>query len=139
MLWTLRNNYMQEIGSHSAPLKDLKAFEYNNELIVATAGFDCFLCLWAAQNGKLCKLKQTNLAFPIHYMACEFPLLITAHTGSFLNFFNIEQCLVTPNFFEPALQKQISSRNSLSSIACMKNGKGFACGTVTGRIAIQFF
>lgn len=83
------------MGQHAAAIKDLKAMEYKNELCLVTAGFDCELCLWGLQNGQVVKMKSVNLSFPIHYMACEFPLLVTAHAENLLFLFNLENVFLT--------------------------------------------
>lgn len=72
---------------------------------------------------------------PVHYMSCEFPLLVTAHADRLVHVWDLAQSFAK-NDFDPVDVVFSELSYETSSIACFPDGKGFALGAIEGRVRI---
>ena len=77
------------------------------------------------------------MAMPVHYMSCNFPLLVTAHQDRFIHVWNLNT--LTQQNFDPVEVIESPLRFATSSLSVFADGKGFAVGSIEGRCGIQNF
>ena len=77
------------------PVKDVISFIYpqNNTSIVISGGWDAKVKFWTwAPGGQaLQQVGEAYVAMPVHYMSCQFPLLVTAHQDRFIHVWNLQE------------------------------------------------
>lgn len=73
---------------------------------------------------------------PIHYMSFEWPLLVTAHQDRFIHVWNLEENFQS-NTWNPREITESPLKFSTTSICVFGDGKGFAVGSIEGRVAIK--
>lgn len=44
--WEIQTNAISPVGQHQAPVKDLYAFNLNNQVLLASGGFDGKVLFW---------------------------------------------------------------------------------------------
>ena len=73
---------------------------------------------------------------PVHYMSCQFPLLVTAHQDRFIHVWNL-----TENFSQNRWDAKEVTESPLkfatTSISVFGDGKGYAVGSIEGRCGIK--
>ena len=89
--WDLQQNSITIVGNHSAPVKDVFSFCYNNMEILVSGGWDSRVKFWTTQgSGQLNQIGECYLAMPVHYMSLTYPLLVTAHQDRYIHVWNLE-------------------------------------------------
>ena len=73
---------------------------------------------------------------PIHYMSCQYPLLVTAHQDRFIHVWDLQSCFQSNNF-NPKEVAESPLKFATTSIACFGDGKGYAVGSIEGRCGIK--
>lgn len=124
-----------QIGQHQMPVKDVASFTVNNQIYIVSGGWDCVVKFFQVQNNNVQQVGETWVAKPIHYLACNFPLLVTAHSEKWCHVWNLQLC--TQGHFAPQAVVESPLKYQTSSIGAFKDGKGFAIGSVEGRCAIM--
>ena len=73
---------------------------------------------------------------PVHYMSCQFPLLVTAHQDRYIHIWNLNQNFQSNNF-DPMDVIESPLRFATTALCCFGDGRGFAIGSIEGRCSIQ--
>jgi len=59
--------------------------------VVISGGWDARVKFWTWQSPtQLNQIGEAYVAKPVHYMSCEYPLLVTAHSELFVHYWNLE-------------------------------------------------
>ena len=84
---------MQQVGQHNAPVKDVcSIMTPQGHAAVITGGWDARVKFWSwQQNGPLNQVGEAYVAMPVHYMSCQWPLLVTAHQDRFIHIWNLNE------------------------------------------------
>ena len=72
---------------------------------------------------------------PVHYMSCQFPLLVTAHQDRFIHIWDLNQAF-TQNNFNPLEVTESPLKYATTAISVFGDGKGYAVGSIEGRCGI---
>ena len=79
---------------------------------------------------------ESYVAMPVHYMSCQYPLLVTAHQDRFIHVWNLQENFTQQNW----LPKEVTEsplKFATTSIAVFGDGKGYAVGSIEGRCGIK--
>jgi len=71
---------------------------------------------------------------PVHYLALQFPLLVTAHSEKMFTVWNLQN--VMNNNYNPVLVEESTLKYHTTSIAVFGDGKGFVIGSDEGRCGV---
>ena len=120
-------------------MKDVASFVFpdNNASVVITGGWDARVKFWTwSSPAMLNLLGEAYVAMPVHYMSCEFPLLVTAHQDRFIHVWDLGTAFRTSNW-NPKEVTESPLKFSTTAIACFADGKGYAVGSIEGRCGIK--
>ena len=67
-------------------------------------------------------------------MSGQFPLLVTSHSDKQIHIWNLQ--LILQNNFNPVHIVESPLRHTTSTIACFASGKGYAVGSIEGRVGV---
>ena len=73
---------------------------------------------------------------PVHYMSCQFPLLVTAHQDRFIHLWYLPENFQSNNW-NPKEVTESPLKFATTSIAVFGDGKGYAVGSIEGRCGIK--
>ena len=73
---------------------------------------------------------------PVHYMSCQYPLLVTAHQDRFIHVWDLEENFKTQNW-NPKDLHESALKFATTAISVFGNGKGYAVGSIEGRCSIK--
>ncbi len=73
---------------------------------------------------------------PVHYMSCQWPLLVTAHQDRLLHIWHLPENFQTNNW-NPKDITESPLKLATTSIAVFGDGKGYAVGSIEGRCGIK--
>ena len=79
---------------------------------------------------------EAYVAMPVHYMSCEWPLLVTAHQDRFIHIWCLNENFHTQNY-NPKEVVESPLKFATTSIAVFGDGKGYAVGSIEGRCGIK--
>lgn len=91
MRWDISQNGGQPvpIGKHDAPVKDVCSFSVNGNIFVVSGGWDALVKFYHINNNQAQQVGESWVAKPVHYMACSFPVLVTAHSEKWCHIWNL--------------------------------------------------
>jgi len=136
MKWDLTTNQITKVGSHDAPVKEVTSFEQHGTSIVVSGGWDAKVKFWTWSTPlTLHLIGEVYVAMPVHYLTCQFPLLVTAHQDRFIHIWNLNT-IFTNSSFDPIDIIESPLRFETTAITCFGDGKGFAIGSIEGRCSI---
>ena len=121
------------------PVKDVSSFVEPNTRtpVVVSGGWDSRVKFWTwSQQGQLQQIGEAYVAMPIHYMSCQFPLLVTAHQDRFIHVWDLQFCFQNNNY-NPKEVTESPLKFATTSIACFGDGRGYAVGSIEGRCGIK--
>merc|ERR1711879_4158 len=125
--WTLQTGQAVDIGKHGAPIKTA---HYIDELqMLCTGSWDKTLRYWDGRSPT--PAATVNLPERAYCMDVAYPLAVVA---------TAERHVLIYNLSNPAVEyKRIQSplRYQSRSLACFPDKKGFALGSIEGRVAIH--
>ena len=127
---------MTVVGQHAQPVKDIVNVNFSNNSVVISGGWDGKVKFWSWRNNLLDPIGESNVAMPVHYMDCRWPLLVTAHQDRFIHVWNLERSFQTQNW-NPIDVQESPLKFGTTAIACFPDGKGFAIGSIEGRCGIK--
>lgn len=84
---------------------------------------------------QLQQIGESYVAMPVHYMSCQWPLLVTAHQDRYIHVWNLQHTTMTGQF-DPVDLLESQLKFATTSLSCFGDGKGFAVGSIEGRCAI---
>jgi mRNA export factor len=135
--WDLVNKQIVNVGSHAQPVKDLYMFHQNNTTVVVSGGWDSRVKFWTwASPNQLTQIGESLLEKPIHYMSGEFPLLVTAHSGLKIHYWDLKK--IFSGIFNPLGETTSPLKESTSCIQCIPDGKGYVIGSIEGRCGVKY-
>ena len=73
---------------------------------------------------------------PVHYMSCQFPLLVTAHQDRFIHVWYLPENFQSNNW-NPKEVTESPLKFATTSISVFGDGKGYAVGSIEGRCGIK--
>ena len=134
--WDLQSNKVVNVGSHAQPVKDLYMFNQNNTNVVVSGGWDSRVKFWTWANpNQLSQVGESILEKPIQYMSGEYPLLVTAHSGLKIHYWDLKK--IFSGIFNPQGVMTSPLKESTSCIQCFADGKGFVIGSIEGRCGVK--
>lgn len=106
--------------------------------MVISGGWDCKVKFWQWQQGgqQLNPVGEAYVAMPVHYMSCQWPLLVTAHQDRLLHIWHLPENFQTNNW-NPKDITESPLKLATTSIAVFGDGKGYAVGSIEGRCGIK--
>lgn len=123
------------IGKHEAPVKDVCSFQMNGNVFVVSGGWDALVKFYHINNNQAQQVGESWVAKPVHYMACSFPVLVTAHSEKWCHVWNLQNC--SNNQWNPVTVVESPLKYQTSTVGAFGDGKGFAIGSIEGRCAIM--
>ena len=126
------------IGQHTMPVKDVCSFihQQSGQSVVISGGWDARIKFWSWQGPTLTQFGEAYVAMPVHYMSCQWPLLVTAHQDRFVHIWYLPENFQTNNW-NPKEVSDSPLKFATTSIAVFGNGKGYAIGSIEGRCGIK--
>jgi WD40 repeat protein len=115
------------------PAKDVYSWSSNLGVFLASGGYDGLVKFFKIDRGMTQQIGETNLFKPVHYMSGQYPLLVTAHSEKFINFWNLD---LIQQQFTPIGVRESPLKFATSSICCFADGRGYAVGSIEGRCGI---
>lgn len=115
-------------------MKDVYAFQVNNQNILVSGGWDCMVKFWSINGACLQIIGQCWVGKPVHLLSGSYPLLVTAHSERFIHLWNLQN--IFQGKFDPVNVLESPLKYETSSIQCFADGKGFAIGSIEGRCGI---
>ena len=89
--WDFGGNQLAAVGQHSQPVKDVYAFQAMNQTVIVSGGWDSRVKFWQwASPSQLKQIGEAYTAKPVHYLAGNYPLLVTAHSELVLHYWNLD-------------------------------------------------
>jgi mRNA export factor len=135
--WDLQSNKVVNVGSHAQPVKDLYMFHQNNTTVVVSGGWDSRVKFWSWANpNQLSQVGESILEKPIQYMSGEYPLLVTAHSGLKIHYWDLKK--IFSGKFDPQGVMTSPLKESTSCIQCFADGKGYIVGSIEGRCGVKY-
>lgn len=114
-----------------------------NDSLVITGGWDGKLTVWnpdrsEQEGGTIIKtLELGNKIFSLGYAPATHTLLVSMSNRK-INVYDA-QTLTAPGETVPTQQRESALKFMTRSIAVMADGKGWASGSIEGRIAVEYF
>lgn len=125
-------NSVVPLGAHQQGVKELEYFEANNMSLLMSGGWDGIINFWDFRQQT--PVFNLNLGAKIFTMSCTYPLLVVGMDQLKMCYFNLSK--LGYNF-----QKEAEFLSHLKyqtrCVAAFADGKGYAIGSVEGRIAIK--
>jgi len=87
----LNSKQVTVVGGHDAPVKDVFSILFNNISVVISGGWDSNVKFWSWNGPNLNQFGESYVAMPVHYMSCQFPLLVTAHKDRFIYLWDLRE------------------------------------------------
>jgi len=112
-------------------------FHQNNTTVVVSGGWDSRVKFWTwASPNQLTLVGESYLGKPIHYMSGEYPLLVTAHSGLKIHYWDLKK--IFSGIFNPLGETTSPLKESTSCIQCIPDGKGYVIGSIEGRCGVKY-
>ena len=73
---------------------------------------------------------------PVHYMSCEWPLLVTAHQDRLIHIWNLPENF-SKGSWNPREITESPLKFATTALCVFGNGKGYAVGSIEGRCGIR--
>ena len=73
---------------------------------------------------------------PVHYMSCQWPLLVTAHQDRYIHVWNLPVNFQSNNW-NPQEVTDSPLKLATTSICVFGDGKGYAVGSIEGRCGVK--
>lgn len=129
---------MQQVGQHSAPVKDVASFIHpeSGVCVIVTGGWDACVKFWRFNQASLQQVGEAFVGMPVHYMSCVYPLLVTAHQNRYIHVWSLDECLMSQRF-DPKDLIVSQLKFATTSITVFGDGKGYAVGSIEGRCSIK--
>lgn len=122
------------------PVKDVVSFIHpqSQYSVVISGGWDAQVKFWSWTQDKsaLQPLGSSYVAMPVHYMSCQYPLLVTAHHDRFIHVWNLQENF-SMQTWSPKEVTESPLKFATTSIAVFGDGKGYAVGSIEGRCGIK--
>jgi len=125
--WTLQTGQTMDVGKHDAPIKTC---HYIDELsVLCTGSWDKTLRYWDCRQSTPAAV--VNVPDRVYCMDVIFPLAVVATAERHVLIYNLQN----PKQEFKRLQSPL--RYQSRSLACFPDKKGFALGSIEGRVAIH--
>ncbi|KAI9312160.1 WD40-repeat-containing domain protein [Dichotomocladium elegans] len=118
------------IGSHDEAIKSLCWSSETNSLY--SGSWDKTLRVWDSRSSDALQLKL-ELPQKVFSMDMNNNLLVVAMANRQIHVYDIR------NMESPWQTRETALRYMLKSVRCMPNGEGYACSSIEGRVALEFF
>eukprot|EP01130_Rhizamoeba_saxonica_P016791 TRINITY_DN7835_c0_g1_i2.p2 TRINITY_DN7835_c0_g1~~TRINITY_DN7835_c0_g1_i2.p2 ORF type:complete len:336 (+),score=62.82 TRINITY_DN7835_c0_g1_i2:14-1021(+) len=129
-IWDLASNQTQQIAEHAAPIKYCKWIADRNLLL--TTGWDNSIKYWDGNSPN--PVLNVQLAAPVSCADVNGNLCVVAMTNRNVNIYNLSS---NPQKPYRVAEQPLKFNFPIQSIACFPDKKGFAVGSIEGRVGIQ--
>ncbi|CDH56796.1 mitotic checkpoint protein bub3 [Lichtheimia corymbifera JMRC:FSU:9682] len=126
----LENKTEQVIGSHDEAVRCLCWSSETNS--VYSGSWDKTLRVWDSRSSEAQQLKH-QLPEKVFSMDLNNNRLVVAMANREIHVYDIR------NMNEPEQQRMSSLRYMLKCVRCMPDGQGYACSSIEGRVALEYF
>ncbi|KAI9025822.1 mitotic checkpoint protein BUB3-like protein [Phycomyces nitens] len=127
----LATNTKTVLGSHDEAIRNLC---WNTETqSVYTGSWDKTLRVWDPRSAEKTETKKVNLPQKVFSMDMKDNILVVAMANRQVHVYDVR------NMDGPLYTRETSLKYMLKSIRCMPNGEGYACSSIEGRVALEFF
>ncbi|KAG2221048.1 hypothetical protein INT45_009706 [Circinella minor] len=125
----LETSTEQEMGQHDLPVRCVRWSSETNNLY--TGSWDKTLRVWDERSTEA--VQKHDLPQKVFSMDISNNRLVVAMANRQIFVYDIR------NMTEPWQTCETTLRYMLKSIRCMPNGEGYACSSIEGRVALEFF
>ena len=127
----MQKNSLTTIGRHKNPCKEV--IYHPNYNILLTGGYDGAVKIFDIRNGsEVCSYQFEN---KVYTMSCEKDLLVVGLSELKMAYFNLAK--LQNKIFKPELIFNSHLKFQTRKVAVFPDGKGFAEGSIEGRVAIK--
>ena len=127
----MQKNSLSTIGRHKNPCKEV--IYYQNYNILISGGYDGAVKIFDLRSGnEVCNYQFEN---KIYTMSCEKDLLVVGLSELKMAYFNLAK--LQNKIFKPELIFNSHLKFQTRKVAVFPDGKGFAEGSIEGRVAIK--
>ncbi|KAL0089480.1 WD40-repeat-containing domain protein [Phycomyces blakesleeanus] len=128
----LATNTTKLLGSHEEAIRSIC---WNTETQnVYTGSWDKTLKVWDPRlEEKKAEIKKVILPQKVFSMDTKNNILVVAMANRQVHVYDVR------NMDAPLYTRETSLKYMLKSIRCMPNGEGYACASIEGRVALEFF
>ena len=127
----MQKNSLTTLGKHKNPCKEV--IYHQNYNILLTGGYDGLVKIFDIRNGsEVCSYQFEN---KVYTMSCERDLLVVGLSELKMAYFNLAK--LQNKIFKPELLFNSHLKFQTRKVAVFPDGKGFAEGSIEGRVAIK--
>ena len=127
----MQKNNLTTLGRHKNPCKEV--IYHQNYNILLSGGFDGLVKIFDIRSGsEVCSYQFEN---KIYTMSCEKDLLVVGLSELKIAYFNLAK--LQSKIFKPELIFNSHLKYQTRKVAVFPDGKGFAEGSIEGRVAIK--
>ena len=127
----MQKNNLTTLGKHKNPCKEV--IYHPNYNILLTGGYDGVVKIFDIRNGaEVCSYQFDN---KVYTMSCEKDLLVVGLSELKMAYFNLAK--LQNKIFKPELIFNSHLKFQTRKVAVFPDGKGFAEGSIEGRVAIK--
>ena len=136
-LWNLQTGQATDIGRHTAPIKAAKCITWGSGQHVVSAGWDKMIHIWDARSPTPAMSQQ--LSERIYAMDCNDIAIAAVTADRKVHTFNLTQGCTKIAESQAASNSKDPTKYQVKSVAMMADGKGFAYGSIEGRVTLEYF